>query len=208
MFPPAAVLTPSSKKPIILYYEYGFPPLKVSQFPRVVNYTLEHGFNTLMMVVYTNHEAKFNKSTIQYFVSYAESKGLKFVPSYYIESTGDEINVSGFSWVNLDMERLTMGEQSLYYQRIDRIVPKVSVTSPYGQYIDYHTQMNIVETYASSPLFWLAQLGYFHPGKICSVGDWLLNSQSEYDAQKNYCLKYSDGVMVFDYYNLLRAGFD
>ena len=99
-----------AKKPIILYYEYGFPPLKVSQFPRVVNYTLEHGFNTLMMVVYTNHEAKFNKSTIQYFVSYAESKGLKFVPSYYIESTGDEINVSGFSWVNLDMEHLTLGE--------------------------------------------------------------------------------------------------
>jgi hypothetical protein len=207
LFPPPALLVPANKKPIILYYHLLQPPLQVSQFPDVVNFTLQHGFNTLMMVIFNFDEASFNRSTIDYFISYAESKGLTFVPSYYIRSTSDQINVSGLAWVNLDMERLNSYDQRVFYDRIAQIVPLVSVTSPYGQPVGFHTPMRIIETYATSPLFWLDQLGYYHPGKICSVAAWLLNSQQEYDAQKDYCLKYSDGVMVFDYYSLLKSGF-
>lgn len=207
LFPPSAALTPSNKKPIILYYDYGYPPLLLSEFPNVVNFTLSHGFNTLMMLVYLDNQAKFNASTIQYFISYSESKGLTFVPSYYIRSPGDQINVSGLEWINLDMERLAPGQQMAFYNRMAKIVPLVSVTSPYGQLVEFHSPMNIVETYAPSPWFWLSQLGYYHPGKVCSVGDWLLTNQQEYDSQKAYCLKYTDGVMVYDYYNLLSKGF-
>jgi hypothetical protein len=207
VFPPSFLLQPSQKKPVILYYEYPYPPLEVSRFPWVVNFTLAHGFNTLMLEVFYNHRSMFNRSTVDYFISYAGSRGLALVPSYYITATSDKIDVGGMTWVNLDMERLSPLDQRSFYDNISQIVPLVSVTSPYGQPVLFSTPMNIVETYASTPLFWLAQLGYYHPGKICSVGDWLLHSQQEYDAEKSYCLEYSDGVMVFDYYNLLRSGF-
>jgi hypothetical protein len=207
VFPPPALLVPADKKPIILYFHLPDPPLQVSQFPGVVNFTLRHGFNTIMMVIFNFGEASFNRSTVAYFISYAASKGLTFVPSYYIRSTSDQINVTGLAWVNLDMERLDSYDQRVFYDRIAQIVPLVSVTSPYRQPVGFHTPMQIVETYATSPVFWLDQLGYYHPGKICSVGEFLLNSQQEYDAEKAYCLKYSDGVMVFDYYSLLKSGF-
>lgn len=208
LFLPATVNTPSHKKPIILYYDYGYPPLNIPQFPSVVNYTLGHGFNTLMMLVYLDNQPKFNASTIQYFIAYSKSKGLTFVPSYYIRSTGDQINVSGLTWVNLDMERLDPSQQLSFYNKVARVVPFVSVTSPYDPFMEFHSSMTIEETYASSPWFWFAQLGYYHPGKICSVGDWMLHSQMEYNSQRNYCLKYTGGVMVYDYYNLPSLGFN
>jgi hypothetical protein len=207
VYPPSFLLTPSQEKPVILYYRYGAPLFQIPQFPSVVNFTLQHGFNTLMMIVFLDHGAKYNMSTLRYFISYAESRGLTFVPSYYINSVSDQINVSGLAWVNLDMERLTPHDQLVFYDEIAHIVPLVSVTSPYDQPVAFHTPMHIEETYSAPPLFWLSQFGYYHPGKICSVGVFLLYSQQEYDAEKDYCLKYSDGVMVFDYYWLLAHGF-
>jgi hypothetical protein len=208
VFPPSILLTPSYKKPIILYYNGdGHPPLQVSQFPGVVNFTLRHGFNVLMLLVF-NYQPVFNRTTVNYFALYAKSRGLTFVPSYYVRSVGDEINVSGLAWINLDMERLNPSEQVVFYDQVAGVVPLVSVTTVYGQLVQFHTPMNIIETYAGTPLFWLAQLGYYHPGKLCSVGVWLLHNQQDYDDEKNYCLKYSDGVMVFDYYGLLRSGFN
>ena len=206
LFPPPALLVPADKKPIILYCQFYAAP-QISQFPGVVNFTLRHGFNTLMVVIFDFGEARFNRTTIDYFISYARSKGLTFVPSYYIRSTSDQMDVSGLTWVNLDMERLNSYDQRVFYDRIAQIVPLVSVTSPYGQPVGFHTPMHIIETYSGSPQFWLSQLGYYHPGTICSVAAWLLSSQQGYDAEKDYCLKYSDGVMVFDYYNLLNSGF-
>jgi hypothetical protein len=206
-FPPSNSNAISKLRPIILYFDYGYPTFQISQFPDIVNFTLQHGFNTLMMVVFKDHKSEFNMSTIKYFISYSKSRGLTYVPSYYIESLADQINVSGLTWVNLDMERMDPTPQSVYYNNVAKLVPFVSVTSPYGQQIRFHTPLNIVETYSGWPWFWLMQFTYYHPGKICSVGVWLMKSESEYDAQKSYCLKYTGGVMVFDYSNLLRLGY-
>lgn len=207
-FPPVAALDSVANKVIILYYDYGNMPFQVFQFPSIVNFTLDHGFNTLMLVVFIDDEAIFNSSTIHYFASYSESRGLTFVPSYYIQSTNDQTgNLSGFEWVNLDMERLNTIDQSIFYNKIARAVPLVSVTSPYNQFVEFHSPMNIIETYAPTPNFWFMQLTYWHTGTICSIGVWKLHSQQEYDSEVNYCLHYTDGVMVFDYYNLLKSGF-
>ena len=207
VFPPVAAFSPIKDKPIILYYDYGNLPFQPSQFPSIVNFTLRHGFNTLMLVVYINHETLFNRSTIQYFISYSESRNLTFVPSYYIRSPNDRVgNLTGLGWVNLDMEYLNPPSQDVYYDRVAQQVPFVSVTTPYGQPVVFKTPMNIIETYASPPSFWLDQLGYPHQGKVCSIAAWRMHDQQEYDLERYYCLHFSGGVMVFDYYNLLKSG--
>jgi hypothetical protein len=203
---PPAPSVHGSPKPVILYYNYENLPFNASQFPAIVNTTLQYHFNVLMVLVYFDHKLIFNQSTIDYFYSYAFSKNLTFVPSYYIESLNDRFNVSGFPWINLDMERIAPNLQSIFYTRIAAQSPGiVSVTSPYGQPVSYSPSLDIVETYSSTPWFWFLQLGYWHPGHICSVASWLVHSQQEYDSEMDYCLKYTGGVMVFDYFNLLKS---
>jgi len=70
-----------------------------------------------MLLVYFDHEPIFNFSTIQYFLSYSNSRNLTFVPSYYIESLSDHINVSGIRWINLDMERISPDLRRFFYAR-------------------------------------------------------------------------------------------
>ena len=197
----------NSNKPVILYYNYAEQPFKTSDFPNLVSFASSHGFNTLMIVVYINHEAIFNKSVLQGFYSYAKSQNITFVPSFYIESLNDTINVSGFSWVNLDMEKLSQVQQRIYYDTINSSVPLVSVTMPYGVSNYFQTRMLIVESYASEPVFWLEQMSYSHYGAICSVHMGNVNSEQEYLSEFKYCLKYSEGVMVFDYPSLAKAGY-
>ncbi len=161
-----------------------------------------------MLLVYYEHQQIFNKSTVKHFLDYSKSKNLTLVPSYYLESLADRINVSGFSWINLDMERFSPNNQRLYYEKISlQNVPLISVTSPYGQPLEFNTPLDIVESYAGSYLFWWMQLSYLHYSHICSVAVWMLRSQQAYEDQKNYCQRYSMGVMVFDYYNLRQSGF-
>jgi len=197
----------SSEKPVILYYNYQNLPFNVSQFPVIVTTTLEHNFNTLMMLVFYNHHMIFNESTLSYFYLYAHSRNLSFVPSYYVESLADTFNVAGFPWVNLDMERIASNMQPYFYAKIvdEGGFRTISVTSPYGQRVEYDPSIDIVESYSGTPWFWVLQLGYWHPGHFCSVAPYLLHSQEEYDSEKQYCLKYTGGVMIFDYYNLMRT---
>jgi len=70
-----------------------------------------------MLLVYFDHEPIFNFSTIQYFLSHSNSRNLTFVPSYYIESLSDHINVSGIRWINLDMERISPDLRRFFYAR-------------------------------------------------------------------------------------------
>ncbi len=204
--PPFISSSPFKTKPVILYYDYENMPFNASQFPTIVNTTLQHHFNTLMVLVFFNHKLIFNQSTIHYFFSYAFSRNLTFVPSYYVESLSDRFNVSGFPWVNLDMERLSPNIQRFFYAKVaEQGTGTISVTSPYGQPVEFAPSLDIVETYSGTPWFWFLQLAYWHSGHICSIAAWLVHSQQEYDSEKNYCLKYTDGVMVFDYFNLLKS---
>jgi hypothetical protein len=160
-----------------------------------------------MLLVYFDNEMLFNESTLSYFSSYSRSQNLVFVPSYYIESLSDSFNVSGFSWINLDMERIPPNLQPGFYSKIISRDPnaRISVSSPFGQHVEFSPGVNIIETYSGEPRFWFLQLAYWHPGSICSVAPWLLKSEQQYNSEKAYCLRFSDGVMVFDYYNLLRS---
>ena len=201
--PPASSLP---VKPAILYYDYENLPFNTSQFPTIVQTTLQHHFNTLMVLVYFDHRLLFNQSTLDYFYSYARTENLTFVPSYYVESLSDKFNVSGFSWVNLDMEKIAPNVQRFVYAETQaQGSPLVSITSPYGQPVEFGTSLDILETYSGTPWFWFLQLGYWHAGHICSIAPWTLRSQQEYDSEKNYCTKYTEGLMVFDYYNLLKS---
>jgi hypothetical protein len=200
------VFLSQSSKLIILYYDYENLPFNASSFPQIVLTTLQHQFNTLMLLVYFNHEMIFNKSTLEYFFSYARSRNLTFVPSFYVESMTDSFNVTGFPWINLDMERIQAKLQPFFYDKISREGAEViSVTSPYGQPVDFAPSLDIVETYSGPPRFYFLQLAYWHPGHVCAVAPWLVSNQQQYDSEKEYCLKYTDGVMVFDYYNLLKS---
>jgi hypothetical protein len=105
IFPPSIALDPIQVKPVILYYDFENLPFQPVQFSTIVNTTLAHHFNTLMLLVYYNHKAIFNESTVRQFFQYSKSRNLTFVPSYYIESLADRINVSRLQWINLDMEK-------------------------------------------------------------------------------------------------------
>ncbi len=194
-------------KPVILYFDYLERPFAPGYFPTIVSFASSHGFNTLMIVIYIGHAALFNNSVLLGFYSYALSKNITFVPSFYIESLNDTINIAGFSLVNLDMEKLPQTDQATYYGNISRTVPLVSVTMPYSEEPLFYTKMLIVETYASSPLFWVEQIWYPHGGTICSVHVSYTHSKQEYRSEFRYCLKYSDGVMVFDYPLLESRGY-
>jgi hypothetical protein len=67
-----------------------------------------------------------------------------------------------------------------------------------------HPDMLILETYqvqnSSSDAF-------IHPGIIASVEPLAMQSESAYSSQYRYDLHNSDGVMVFDYYGLLKTGY-
>lgn len=207
VFPPTIGLESAQGRPVILYYDFENLPFQSTQFPAIVNATLQHHFNTLMLLVYYDHKPIFNSSMIQQFLKYSEARNLTFVPSYYIESLSDRINVNGLRWVNLDMEKLTPVFQHAFYLKTSvQNVSLISVTSPYGQAEGFVAPIDIVETYSGEFVFWLMQITYLHYSAICSVAIRQVHSQAEYDSEKNYCIHYSQGVMVFDYYNLLKTG--
>jgi hypothetical protein len=209
VFPGNYGLGITTPKQIILYFNYGELGYKVnaSNFPGVVSFAKNHGFTSLMIVIYADHHSRFNNSELQNFYDYAGTQNLTFVPSYYIESMNDSIDVTGFRWVNLDMERLSAAQQLAYYDNVSQYVSLVSVTQPYGETNLFQTKMLIVETYARLPGFWFEQLWFPHGGTICSVQVRDVRTEGEYQSEFQYCLRYSDGVMVFDYPQLLRAGF-
>ncbi len=205
VFPSLSQIAPLPFKPVILYYDYENLPFNESQFPAIVEKTLDYHFNTLMVLVYFNHQEIFNRSTLEYFYLYARSKNLTFVPSFYIESLKDNFSTTGFPWVNVDMEKVAPSLQRFVYAKVSsQGTALVSITSPYGQPVEFEPSLEILETYSSTPIFWFQQFSYWHPNHICSVASWMVHTQLEYDSEFNYCLKYSQGVMVFDYYNLLK----
>ena len=74
IFPPTIALDPIQGKPVILYYNFENLPFPPSEFSAIVNTTLAHHFNTLMLLVYYNHQAIFNRSTVQQFYLYLQIK--------------------------------------------------------------------------------------------------------------------------------------
>ena len=59
----------------------------------------------------------------------------------------------------------------------------------------------ILETYASS------DQSFIHSGIIASVEPLAVTDSQTYQQQFQYALNNSDGVMVFDYYGLLKTGY-
>jgi hypothetical protein len=208
LFPSYSILTPfSAQKPIILYYNYAEQPFTARVFPSVVSFASLHHFNTLMIVVHIGDRQIFNDSTLLSFYLIAKSNGVTFVPSYYINSFSDNFNASGFSRINLDMERLSQANQLAYYDRTSPSFSLVAVTMPVGEDALFKTKMLIVESYAPIPIFWLGQLSYPHGGTVCSVLLKYIHNEREYRQEHNYCLRSSGGVMVFDYPELAKSGF-
>jgi hypothetical protein len=195
----------STNKPVILYYNPFNLQVNESQFPAIISYATRNHFNTLMLIVYAYNRPLFKSSEISYFENYSARNGVTFVPSYYIVSLTDKINTTGFRWINLDLESLTTLKQYFFYEKMSRNIPIVSVTSIYGQQLRFQPSMNIVETYFNAPVFWFYQLWFPHSGVVCSVSAARATSQSVFDSEFNYCLDHSRGVMVFDYWNMLRS---
>jgi hypothetical protein len=195
----------SSDKSIILYYDTLNLPFNATTFPHIISFVISNHFNTLMVVVYAYGHPLFNYSEMTFFSTYSRSHNVTFVPSYYIVSLDNKINTTGFEWVNLDMESLKTPAQSQYFSRITSAVPHVSVTSPYGQNLPYEPYLEIVETYYNVPEFWFYQLWFSHSSIMCSVSAHSASRQTVFDQEYQYCLDHSKGVMVFDYYNMLKS---
>ncbi|MGI0091623.1 MAG: hypothetical protein ACREBS_07940 [Nitrososphaerales archaeon] len=195
-----------SNKRVILYVNQGNALVSTANYTALLNYAKSNNFNTIFFQVYRNGELLFSQSNLTYFVETAHIEKLKIFFALYFTSSSQQIPASiyglGEDGINLDMSTLSSSAQnnllSTLRQNYNR--GETAVTST-----NFATTLKpdllILETYLASDKL------YIHPGIIASVEPLATSSKQDYETQYQYALANSDGIMVFDYYGLLRTGY-
>ena len=192
-------------KPIILYVNQGNGVVNVSNFASMAGYAISRGFNTVFFQVYREGNLLFTSAQLSAIVNESHSDGLKiFFALYFTNSTQalpTTIYGLGEDGINLDMSTLTISDQLNLLADLQgsyhgqTAVTTTDMTSP------LRPNLLVLETYDTS----LQQ--YIRHGRIASVGVFTTTSQQDYQSQRVYALQNSDGVMVFDYAGMLKAGY-
>jgi hypothetical protein len=205
----SAPTTNETSKPIILYVNQGNALVDTGNYSALLNFAKANGFNTLFFQVYRSGNLLFSESNLTYFVAGAHSDGLKIFFALYFTGTGQLIPTSiyglGEDGINLDMSTLSESQQANLLATLQQNYNEgeTAVTAT-----NFATTLKpdllILETYLVQNA---SEDAYIHPGIIASVEPLAMSSKASYQAQYQYDLKNSDGVMVFDYYGLLRTGY-
>jgi hypothetical protein len=201
--------TTSASKPIILYVNQGNALVDTSNYTTLLNFAKTNGFNTLFFQVYRSGSLLFSESNLSYFVNTAHVEGLKIFFALYFTGTNQQIPTTiynlGEDGINLDMSTLSSAVQSNLLTTLQQNYKqgKTAVTAT-----NFTTTLKpdllILETYQVQNS---SRDAYIHPGVIASVEPLSMSSKKAYQDQYQYDLSNSDGVMVFDYYGLLKAGY-
>jgi hypothetical protein len=197
--------TTAASKPIILYVNQGNGAVNGSNFAGLLQVASSHGFNTIFFQVYRSGTTLFTDSELTQFVTSAHGQGLKiFFALYFTNSTQaipSSIYADGEDGINLDLSTLPTATQSSLLGSLSSAYhgeTAVTTTDPTSV---LKPNLLIVETYGAG------DDQYIHHGMIASVGVFATSSQQDYAQQFQYALSNSDGVMVFDYAGLVKAGY-
>ena len=196
-----------SDKPVILYVNQGNGIVNRTNFPALLFFAKYHEFNTIFFQIYRSGQLMFSTSDLEYFVEAASLDHLNLYYSLYFTNSTQQIPNSiynlGESGINLDMSTLPNSAQSslLATLKLDLRNGTTAVTST-NLTTTLKPDLLILETYDFA-----ADQQYIHSGIIAAVEPLALSSAQEYDQDLQYALSNSAGVMVFDYYGLMKTGY-
>ncbi|HYR04020.1 MAG TPA: hypothetical protein VEO75_01415 [Nitrososphaerales archaeon] len=192
-------------KPVILYVNQGNGVVNGSNFARLLDTASTHGFNTIFFQVYRSGALLFTDSSLNQLVASAHGKGLKIFFALYFTNSTQKIPASIYSdgedGINLDMSTLPIDTQTALFDSLSSAYSGQTAITTTNPTLPLNPSMLIVETYGAG------NDQYIHRGIIASVGVFATSSRQDYDQQFQYALNNSDGVMVFDYAGLLKAGY-
>jgi len=192
-------------KPVILYVNQGNGVVNGSNFARLLDTASTHGFNTIFFQVYRSGALLFTDSSLNQLVASAHGKGLKIFFALYFTNSTQKVPASIYSdgedGINLDMSTLPIDTQTALFDSLSSAYSGQTAITTTNPTLPLNPSMLIVETYGAG------NDQYIHRGIIASVGVFATSSRQDYDQQFQYALNNSDGVMVFDYAGLLKAGY-
>ncbi len=192
-------------KPIILYVNQGNGVVNSSNFGELLSTATSHGFNTIFFQVYRSGTLLFSDSSLSQLVASAHGAGLKFYFALYFtnatQTIPSSIYADGEDGVNLDMSTLPISAQTTLFNDLSSAYSGRSAITTTDPTLPLKPTLLIIETYGSG------NDQYIHPGIVASVGVFATSSRQDYDQQFQYALDNSDGVMVFDYAGLVKAGY-
>ncbi len=197
--------TASQEKPIILYVNQGNGVVNRSDFGVMLGFASTNGFNTVFFQVYRQGVLLFSPLTLQSFVSQAHQTHLSIFFSLYITDQSQNLPSSiyglGEDGVGLDMSAISLSSQQSFLNQLKASFAGRTAVTTLDMASTLRPDLLVLETYGT------ANQQYVRHGTIGSVGVFTTSSKQDYDDQFQYALQNSDGVMVFDYYGLLRAGY-
>jgi len=196
-----------SNKPVILYVNQGNALVDRSNFSALLNFTKAQHFNTIFFQIYRSGQLLFNVDDLSYFVEVARLYNISFFFSLYITNSSEQIPNSilnlGENGINLDMSTLSSSAQSsmLSALQLDFTKGETAVTST-NLTTTLKPDLLVLETYNFDQ-----DQSYIRPGIIASVEPLGISTAQEYRQELNYAISNSSGVMVFDYYGILKMGY-
>jgi hypothetical protein len=197
--------TQTASKPIILYVNQGNGVVNGSNFGALLQTASSHGFNTIFFQVYRSGSLLFGDGSLRSFVAQAHAADLKLFFALYFTNSSQTIPSSvygdGEDGINLDMSTLPAQAQAGLFGTLSSTYQGTTAITTTDPALALKPDLLIVETYGSG------EQQYIHPGMIGSVGVFATTSKQDYQQQFSYALGNSDGVMVFDYAGLVKAGY-
>jgi hypothetical protein len=197
----------ASQKPIILYVNQGNGIVNVSGFGTLLNYMKSHGFNTVFFQAFREGELLFSPATLGSFVNQTHRSQLKIFFALYLTEASQRLPVSifglGEDGISLDMPVADVNttSQESFLTQLKADFGGVTAVTTSDMYSSLRPDLLVIETYGSN------MQQYIRSGVIGSVGVFETSSLEDYKSQFQYALQNSDGVMVFDYYGLQKAGY-
>jgi hypothetical protein len=199
------IVSVSSSKPVILYVNQGNGAVNQSNFGALLTTATSHGFNTIFFQVYRSGTLLFTNDELSQFVSSAHSQGLKIFFALYFTDMTQDIPTSIYSYgedgISLDMSALPLNTQTALFNALSSGYSGKTAITTLDPTLPLTPDLLVVETYAPS------DQQYIHHGMIASVEVVATSGRSDYKSQVEYALDHSDGVMVFDYHGLVKAGY-
>lgn len=196
-----------SNKPVILYVNQGNALVDRSNFSALLNFSKSQHFNTIFFQIYRSGQLLFTVDDLSYFVEVAHLDNISFFFSLYMTNSSEQIPNSilslGENGINLDMSTLSDSSQNsmLASLKLDFTKGQTAVTST-NLTTTLKPDLLVLETYDFDQ-----DQSYIHPGIIASVEPFAIPTSQEYKEELNYAISNSSGVMVFDYYGLLKTGY-
>jgi hypothetical protein len=197
--------TTTASKPIILYVNQGNGVVDGSNFGKLLDTASSHGFNTIFFQIYRSGTLLFTDSSLSQFVASAHGQGLKiFFSLYFTDSTQkvpSSIYADGEDGINLDMSTLPLLSQTTLLNSLSSTYSGMTAITTTDPTLPLTPGLLIIETYGAG------NDQYIHHGIIAGVGIFATSSRQDYTQQFQYALANSDGVLVFDYAGLVKAGY-